>query len=188
MILGFTGTFAAGKGTVIGILESDYKAKSYSLSDEVRAECKKRGLSNERKNLIFVGNDMRSRHGGGYFAKVVAEYVKEDHPDWKKRVICIDSIRAPEEVDELRKQFGDEFKLVAVDAPVEIRYERSKTRGRAKEQLLSFEEFVQSERKEQSKAQNEASIWRTMEKADIRIINDGNMPELKKKISELIRA
>ena len=61
IVLGFTGTFAAGKDTAISIIASKFKNKTMeiSTSDLVREETAKRGLSLERENLRLVSNDMQ---------------------------------------------------------------------------------------------------------------------------------
>jgi len=186
MILGFTGTFGAGKGTVIEIIAREYGAPVFSLSDEIRAECKRLGIGLQRDNLLKVGNGMRKKRGGGYWAKKVAEKIKKKIKEREKALVCIDSIRAPEEVEELRRQFGKEFKLVAVDAPVEIRYQRVRKRARAGEHSMTFEEFKASEMREQSAKGGEASIRKTMGIADIFFDNIGNQASLQIKIGNLV--
>ena len=51
MIFGFCGTLGSGKGTAIELLQKEYGAISFSLSDEIREECRSRGLGLERTNL-----------------------------------------------------------------------------------------------------------------------------------------
>ncbi len=181
MIFGFCGTLGSGKGTAIELLQKEFGATSFSLSDEIRQECKKRGLGLERTNLIAVGNDMRKSHGDGYWADRVAEKVKA-LPNWQKKVATVDSIRLPAEVEGLVEQFGKGFALISVDAPVELRYERIKKRARAGEQLLSLEQFEASEHKEQSKAKGEPNLAATMALADYEIVNDESRPELERGI------
>lgn len=183
-ILGFTGTFAAGKGTVIDILCEEYGAAKFSLSEEIRDECRREGLGVGRENLLMMGNGMRKKYGDGYWASRVAEHVRREYAG--EAIICVDSIRAPGEVEELRRQFGNEFRLVAVDAPVETRYGRIKARKRAGEEMLSLEQFKESEEREQSHRDGEANIKKTMELADVVIINSGTLPELKSDMDEFL--
>jgi len=181
MIFGFCGTLGSGKGTAIELLQKDYGAASFSLSDEIRHECKKRDLGLERTNLIEVGNQMRKKEGDGYWAARAATRVKM-MPGWQKKVITIDSIRLPAEVETLVDEFGDKFVLISVDAPVELRYERIKKRARAGEQLLSLEQFKASEEKEQSEEKGEPNLAATMALADFEIVNDESRAELEREV------
>ena len=68
MIIGLTGKNASGKGEAASYL----KAKGfiyYSLSDELRKEATKKGLSHERETLISLGNILRKQNGPEYLAK-----------------------------------------------------------------------------------------------------------------------
>ena len=180
MIFGFCGTLGSGKGTAIELLQKEYGAISFSLSDEIREECRSRGLGLERTNLIVVGNDMRRKNGDGYWATRTAQKVKA--ADGHKKAVTIDSIRLPAEVKALAEEFGDKFILISVDATVELRYERIKKRARAGEQLLSFEQFKASEEKEQSKAKGEPNLAATMAMADFEIVNDESRAALERKV------
>lgn len=179
MIFGFCGTLGSGKGTAIELLQKEFGAISFSLSDEIRQECKARGLGFGRANLIAVGNEMRKAHGDGYWADKVAEKVKAT-ADWQKKAATVDSIRLPAEVEALVDQFGDKFVLISVDAPVELRYERIKKRARAGEQLLSLEQFQASEQKEQTREKGEPDLAATMALADYEIVNDESRAELER--------
>jgi len=181
MIFGFCGTIGSGKGTAIELLQKEFGAASFSLSDEIRHECKKRDLGLERTNLIAVGNEMRKIEGDGYWAGRVATRVKM-MPGWQKRVTTIDSIRLPAEVEALVEQFGDKFVLISVDAPIELRYERIKARNRAGENKLTLEQFKASEEKEQSKVKGEPNLAATMALADFEIVNDESRAELEREV------
>jgi dephospho-CoA kinase len=177
MIFGFCGTIGSGKGTAIELLQKEFGAKSFSLSDEIRQECKKRGLGPERANLIAVGNEMRKSHGDGYWAQKVGRIVKAS-VDWQKKAVTIDSIRLAAEVAALVEIFGDKFVLVSIDAPVQIRYERIVRRARAGEGKITLEQFKASEQKEQTKNKGAPNLEATMALADYEIINDESLSEL----------
>jgi dephospho-CoA kinase len=181
MIFGFCGTLGSGKGTAIELLQREFKAASESLSDEIRQECKRRGLGLERPNLIEVGNEMRKKHGDGYWARKVAEKIKAQK-EWQKKTFTVDSIRLPAEVEALSEEFGKGFILVSIDAPVELRYERIKARNRAGERALTLEQFKASEQREQSSISGEPNLAATMALADYEIVNDESRAELERKV------
>ena len=83
-----------------------------SLSDILREELAARGLEAARDNLIRIGNELRAAHGPDILARRTMDRVRGPS--------VIDSIRNPREVEFFRKQTG--FLLLAVDAPIELRY------------------------------------------------------------------
>ncbi len=187
IFIGLTGTFGSGKGTfaeLVAKLVGEKNFAMHSLSDEVREECKKQGLGLERANLRAVANQTRKALGAGVFAK---RAVQKALAERGKSVVLIDSVRAPAEVEELRKTLGKNFFLVAIDAPIKLRYERVKERARALEQLLSFEEFQKSEEVEmRSKDDFGQSLAGVMASADFTVENAGTREELEKKAKELL--
>ncbi len=188
IVLGFTGTFAAGKDTAIAIIAKKLGDKAFeiSTSDLVREETTRRGLSLERENLRFVSNDMRQKHGVGIFGKISVERINAQRA---KKIVLVSGIRTTGEIEELRKAFGKDFHLIAVDAPIEIRYTRIKQRSRAGENVLSFEEFKQSEEREMKGAEGAHSqnIAATMKMADYTLQNNGSTSQLEKKIAVILK-
>ena len=75
----------------------------------------------------------------------------------------IDSIRNPREVEFLRRQEG--FVLVAVDAPIEIRFARTRARGRD-ESAATLEEFRAKEQLEMAGDETGQQLARCMAMAD----------------------
>lgn len=172
-LIGLTGTNGAGKGEVAAYLKK--KGYAYvSLSDIIRDELKRRGLEPSRDNLIACGNELREKYGPDVLARRAAEKITGP--------TVIDSIRNSKEVEYLRS-LGN-FILIAVDAPVEIRFERAKKRGR-NESASTLEEFKQKEELEKSNQENGQQLDACMKLADITIINDGTLEELWHKLEEL---
>jgi len=186
--IGLTGTFASGKGTIIEAVKKVYgnKAASFSTSDFVREETARKGLSLERHNLQAVANEMRAQRGFGVLAEMALERASQ-LPE-SMTLVLVDGIRNPGEVQALRKALGESFRLWAVDAPIELRYQRIKARARAGEHRLSFEEFKASEEKEKKTSNTAAqSIPACMALADEKIENNGSLEELEKKVKALLK-
>jgi dephospho-CoA kinase len=171
-LIGLAGTNAAGKGEVAAYLMK--KGYAYlSLSDEIRDELRRKGGEITRDTLIATGNALRRRHGADILARRVMKKVTGP--------TVIDSIRNAREVAYLRRQEG--FILVAVDAPLELRYERSRKRGRA-ESAATLEEFAAKERKEWEGGPNSQQVRRCLDLADVTLLNDGSLKALYRQIEE----
>lgn len=172
-LVGLTGTNGAGKGEVARFLLK--KGFDYvSLSDVIREELKKRGLEASRDNLVACGNELRERFGPAELARRAAAKIS--------RPTVIDSIRNLREIEYLR-QLGD-FVLLAVDAPVEIRFERVMRRGR-NESVCSLEDFRAKEELEKNNGETGQQLAACLEAADVLIINDSTLEELWQKLEEL---
>lgn len=177
MLLGVAGLIGAGKGELVDFLKSK-GFSAVSLSDFLREECKKRGIELNRKNLTDVANELRRFNGPGFLAKLALERVKD------KEFAVVDSIRNPEEINELKKR-GD-FILIAVDAPQNIRFERIKSRNRENDPK-TLEEFQRMDFSEvNSPDPNVVRLQPCIEMADIVIKNDKTIKDFQEKIEELI--
>jgi dephospho-CoA kinase len=173
-LVGLTGTNGAGKGEAAAYLGR--KGYSYlSLSDVLREELAARGLAASRDNLIAVGNELRARFGADVLARRTMDKVRGP--------AVIDSIRNPREVECLRRQEG--FILIAVDAPIEVRFARTRARGRD-ESAATLEEFRAKEEIEMAGSETGQQLARCIELADRRVVNDGTLEELWRKVEECL--
>ena len=175
MIIGLTGTNASGKTSIVEYLKS--KGFEYhSLSDVIREELTRRGLEHSRDNLRRVGNELRQTFGAAALAEIVSQNIGA------KRVI-IDSIRNVAEVARLREL--KQFYLIAVDAPLEVRFQRAKSRGRA-ENADDIQAFADAENKEKSRTATAQNIDQCMKLADFTIHNDGSLVDLHNKVDAIL--
>ncbi len=173
-LIGLTGTNGAGKSEVAAyFVERGYAY--FSLSDEIRAELKKKGRAITRDNLIAMGNALRQRLGADILARRVMRKVRGK--------AVIDSIRNLREAAYLRRQGS--FLLIAVDAPAELRYKRVRRRGR-EESASTLEEFLAKEKEEMSGQASEQQLRRVMASADRTIINDGSREALRRKVEAIL--
>lgn len=171
-LIGLTGTNGSGKGETAAF----FKKKGYayfSLSDVIRDELHKEGKVDSRDNLIKKGNELRKKHGPDILARMVRKKVKGK--------AVIDSIRNPSEVEYLRKE--KDFILLAIDAPVELRYERVQRRGR-QESVSTLEEFRRKEKEEMTDSEKGQQLHSCMKMADFVIMNEGTLEDLHLKLEE----
>lgn len=174
LVLGLTGSNAAGKGEVAERLRRRGFAL-HSLSDIVREEAAARGLSAERENLIRVGNELRRLGGPGVLAeRIVPRLGRRD---------VVDSIRNPSEVEVLRRL--ERFVLLGVVAPIELRFERARARARAgdPETLARFREREEEENTADPHAQRLAA---TLALADHVLSNRGSLEQLEREVERVL--
>ncbi len=175
MIIGITGTNCSGKETAANYLvKKGYE--HFSLSDIIREELTKKGLSHSRKNLFNMGNKLRKEFGENILALRALKRIKNPNT-------VISSIRNPNETTELKKQKN--LFLIAIDAPIELRFERSLKRAKPGEEK-TFESFKNQELDESTERKGLQQIRKCIKMADTLIINDKTIDDLYKKIDEII--
>ena len=182
-VIGLTGSIGSGKDTVKSFLINKLGATSVTLSDVIRAELeKKRGIA-DRTTMQNMGNEMRQKYGAHILAMLAVEYLSRI-----KKFVIIDGIRNPVEADYLRKKFGSDFKLIAVDAPQQVRFERMQKRPNRNDPK-TWEEFVASDNREMGDNEPEYGLQlrKCISQADFVISNEGTVEELQKKIDEVIQ-
>lgn len=175
MIIGLTGSLCAGKGEVANYIKT-LGFIYFSLSDVIRNEADKNNIAKTRENLIVLGNKLREEYGNGVLANKIKELLPEN-----KNVI-IDSIRNPEEVNELKKLQG--FLLIGVDALEETRFARMIARNRPGDPK-TLEQFRKIN--EDLKIEHGQRVQDCMKLADCIVINNVAIDQLHKKIDKLLK-
>lgn len=177
MIIGLTGRNGAGKGTVATWLQ-ERGLRYTSLSDELRADLRRRGLEPTRDNLIVGGRRLREEGGAGVLAQLVLQRLEREGGD-----AIVDSVRNPAEVEVLRGR--SDFRLLEVRAQRRTRYDRIRARDRAGD-AASYEEFVRHEEAELNSEDPAAQrLVATAAMADLRVDNDGNPAALQQALAAL---
>jgi dCMP deaminase len=178
MILGLTGRNAAGKGEVADFLKKG-GFEYFSLSDELREGLRAQGVQPTRDALIAEGRRVRVEEGHDSLARRVAKHFTHGLNQ------AVDSIRNPEEVRFL--QTLPDFYLVAVDAPVALRFQRACLRARPGDHV-DLAGFEASEARElQSLDPAAQQLVATIALADFHLENDGDLPALHDKVREVFR-
>lgn len=180
MIIGLTGTFASGKDTVADYLVEKYGFDAIGTGDIVREYTKQDNLANTRDSQREISNKLRANNGSEF---LVSEAIKR----LKGLNKVISGIRDVDEVKFLKNK-PNSF-LIAVDAPIELRFQRMQARNRG-DDPKTLEEFSEKEKKEMGsglsadrKMQNISYCIKT---ADFTINNVGSLEELHKKVDGLL--
>jgi dCMP deaminase len=177
MIIGLTGKFAAGKGTVADFLKARGFAY-HSLSDVIREELAREGIPESRENLLEMGNRLRAADGPA----ALAVRIRARLGDGAHHIV--DSIRNPAEVRVLREVPG--FFLLGVDAEPRIRFERLRARNRVGDPE-TFEHFAALEAREtRSDNPSAQQLHATWELVDETIDNGGSLEALGAAVDQLL--
>lgn len=179
MIIGITGTFAAGKGTVSEFLIQK-GFQHYSVSHFLTQEIEKRGLAVNRDNMVLVANELREKNSPSYIVEKIYEMALKSGGD-----CVIESLRTPGEVNALKQK--QTFYLIAIDADSKRRYDRAIKRGSVKDNV-SYEDFLINEKNEMTSSDpNKQNLKKCMEMADYVIVNNGGIEELREKVEEIMK-
>jgi len=173
-LIGLTGTNGSGKGEAADFFKNHGYAY-FSLSDIIRGALIEEGRTPSRDNLIQKGNELRDTYGADFLARRVMDQVTG--------YAVIDSIRNPGEVTYFRGQVS--FLLLAIDAPVAIRYQRVKQRGRD-ESASSLQEFIAKEEQEMTQSEKGQQLKECMRLADYRVTNEGSLEAFFKKLERFL--
>ncbi|XHH10078.1 MAG: AAA family ATPase [Candidatus Bathyarchaeia archaeon] len=143
LVLGLTGMPGAGKSLFVEVAEQLGYVK-VTMGDVIREETRKRGLEPNPQNVGKVMLELRKEGGNNIIAEKCV-------PKIEAQVSCkivIDGIRSLNEADVFKANFAG-FKLIAVHASPELRFERLSQRGRS-DDPQSFEVFYERDMRELS--------------------------------------
>jgi len=175
-IIAFTGMPFSGKTEAVQIARKK-KIPIVRMGDMVWDEVKKRGLELSDKNVGFVANEMREKHGRHIWAERTAKKIKSmDNSDF----LVIDGIRNVEEIDIFKKELGEEFIVIAIEVSDKTRYERSMSRGR-QDDSKDFEKVKERDRRELS-----WGLGNVIASADIVVSNEGNIDDFRKHVKDIL--
>lgn len=166
-LVGVSGTFASGKDTIAEFLVKDFQFMHVSTGDMVRKVAQEKYGSIERPVLAKTATELRYANGAG---ALVLEALKEQRP------LVVTGIRTLGEAKTLKAAGGI---LLFVDAPVEVRYDRVRSRARDQETELTLEQFAANEETELYAGPNDEdfNIRGIGQIADITIENTGSLEQ-----------
>jgi len=143
IIIGFAGEMGSGKGTCAQYFVDHHGAVTYRFSTPLFTIVKALHLPVERDTLQRASTTLRGEFGEDLFAKVMFADVKADPHE----LIVVDGVRRPDDVRYLSQL--PEFKLVYIEAPIEMRHERVVLRGeKSDDASKTFEQFEKDHERE----------------------------------------
>lgn len=176
LIIGLTGLQGCGKGTIADILQREYQAGYFRFSSILGDILTRLAQEKTRDNFIKLSNLLRQ----GFGEDILSYAIERDALQSDKDLVVIDGIRRAEDIVALEPL--PSFKLIAVEAPADLRFERLKMRHeKPGEQNLNWEQFLSVEQ-----APTEITIPFIMERASYRLNNAGTREELETHVRELM--
>lgn len=176
LIIGLTGSFGSGCTLVADYFTEKKGFERFSLSDIVRKEAEKQSIDSSdkkeyRENLQRIGNELRKENGPSYLAKEILSQIESQGV--MQKPIVVEGFRNHHEVIEFRNFTN--FYLLTIDAPINIRWERSKVDYDQDEG--AFEEDDIRDREEEGK-QFGQHVQKCVDLSDIVINNDRQFSSL----------
>lgn len=185
-VIGLTGSFCAGAGTAAKLLSEMLDARVESYSDKLREIEKQRGMPITRESHFALANELRCNDPASLSKMIADDFGKLSKT---KKFFVAEKLRSRGDFNGFKQKLGGDFILLAIDAPLEVRYLRAVERRREGEEKLSLQEFVASEKKENrvDAAEHEQNIAALMQLADYTIVNDGSQAQLKRKLGQFAK-
>jgi len=175
LVIGFVGFPGSGKSEAAAIAQAE-GFFPVAMGDAVRSHMRKRGIELSEKNVGTIANKLRAEHGMDAIAKMCVPAVRS----LTSQKVVIDGLRGIAEVNAYRREFKRDFKLIAISAGPEVRFERVKGRSR-RDDARSFERFEEKDERELAWGLEEA-----LGAAEYSIQNEGTLEELRSAVSSLL--
>ncbi len=173
-VIGLVGKQASGKTVAASELEKR-GAERVRMGDIVWNEIEERNLEVTEENVGTVANKLRKEEGMDAIAKKSIPLIREKGEE--SGAVVVDGIRGIAEVEKFRKEFGEDFYLISIEASDKARYERIRNRKR-EDDINNLKKFREKEDREMNWGLKEA-----IKSADYRIVNEKTIEEFREKIS-----
>ena len=173
-VIGLSGTNGAGKDAVGLFLAREHNYLFISVTDLMREELKRRGLSPEREHMRALSAEWRREFGLSVlvdramqsYAAVADQYVG----------VVMSSLRNPAEAVRIHELGGT---MIWVDADPQVRYKRvsgNARPGRSANDNKTFEQFLAEEKAEMYGTGDATSLNMSAvrDQCDLTIMNDGS--------------
>jgi dephospho-CoA kinase len=174
-IIAFAGMPFSGKSEAVKIAK-EQNIPVIRMGDMVWEETKNKGFEINDENVEYVANNMREEYGKDIWAQRTIDKIKTIEP---AKILVIDGIRNIEEIEFFKSKLGDDFLLIAVDVPKNIRYKRAMSRGR-EDDSLDIEKIKKRDERELG-----WGLDTVIESADIVISNEDSIEEFRKRIEDV---
>lgn len=176
-VIGIVGLPGSGKSEAANVAR-ELDIPVVTMGDVVRQEAADRGLD-PATDHGKVAQALREEEGLDAIAQRSLP-ILEDHLEDSSAVV-VDGIRSGHEVARFEEAFGEDFLLVEITAPYELREQRLVDRGRDKSADEGGEDLADREERELGFGMEDA-----MERADVTIENDASLDAYREAVRDLL--
>jgi len=176
-VIGTVGLPGSGKSEAAAVAR-EMDIPVVTMGDVIREECRDRGLDPASEHGR-VATALREENGPGAIAErslpVIEDALEESD------IVLVDGIRSDVEVEAFEQAYGEDFRLVSIEAPFETRAERLELRGRDAGEVDGGESLEERDDRELGFGMGEA-----MEMADVTLTNDGGLDAFHDEVREVL--
>ncbi len=144
------------------------------MGDMVRLFAKEANIDSGDTSIGTFATGQRAEFGPEIWAKRTLEKMPQGN-------ILIDGSRSLAEINHFKSALGNDLKIIGINAPIQMRFERLTARGRD-DDPSAYEEFQTRDNRELSWGLGEA-----LENAEIIMTNDGTLEEFRDKCQSMIK-
>jgi dephospho-CoA kinase len=173
-IVAFTGMPGSGKTAAVKVAV-DRGIQVLRMGDAVWDEVKRRGLPLKAEVVGQVADGMRDSDGPAVWARRTLRKVDTD-----AKLVVIDGLRSMAEAEVFKNALGNDFVVVRIHCPTDVRMERVLGRGR-EDDTESVEAFRARDERELS-----WGLQEVLDDADVIISNTGTEQELRLNVAFLL--
>ncbi|WP_128905449.1 AAA family ATPase [Halorubrum amylolyticum] len=177
-VIGTVGLPGSGKGEAANVAE-EAGIPVVVMGDVIRAECRRRGL-NPAEHHGRIAGTLREEEGDDAIAARTLPRIREAAAESEGDTVLVDGLRSTVELERFREAFGDDFTLVAVHAPFEVRAERLGERGR------DDSDADLGALRERDERELDLGLGETLERADVEIDNTGSLAAFRRRVREVL--
>lgn len=170
IIIAIVGMCGSGKSTATDVIKNCFEVETIYLGGLVFKELDRRGLERNPENEKIVREELRKNEGMGVIAKLVMPDINKMNSS-----IILDGLYSFSEYEILKKCYNLNFKVIAIHADKELRYNRLSAR---KDRPLLPDQVDSRDNSEIRNLEKGGPIAI----ADFHIINNGNQDEFKSKL------
>ncbi len=143
------------------------------MGDMVRLFAKEASIDSSDTSIGGFATSQREKFGPEIWAKRTLEKMPQGN-------VLIDGSRSLAEINCFKNMLGKDLKVIGIDAPTQMRFQRLTARGRD-DDPSAFEDFQTRDNRELSWGLGEA-----LENAEITLANDGTLEEFRNKCQSMI--
>lgn len=175
-VIGTVGLPGSGKSEAATVAE-EMDIPVVTMGDVIRAACRERGLD-PAKHHGEIAKALREENGPDAIAQ--ASLPQIDEALTASDTVLVDGIRSGIEVERFEDAFGDDFVLVSIEAPFDVRADRLSERGR------DHSDADEARLRERDERELGFGLDRAMARSDAVIDNTGTLDGFRRRIRALL--